>query len=66
MNNPFDPDNNIIKLCMMGMGMEDSGKPEDAGRLFLKAWKDAGNDFERFISAYFASRHQINRGYCVI
>ena len=60
MKNQFDPNNHIIKLCMMGMGMEDSGKPEEAGILFLKAWNDAGNDFEKFIAAYFAARHQIN------
>jgi len=60
MQNQFDPNNSIIQLCMMGMGMEDSGKPEEAGRLFLKAWGDAGNDFERFIAAFFAARQQKN------
>ncbi len=35
MNIQFDPNNNIIKLCMMGMGMEDSGKSEDAAKLFF-------------------------------
>jgi tetratricopeptide (TPR) repeat protein len=60
MRNPFDPNNNIIKLCMMGLGMKDSGNPEEAGRLFLKAWTDAGNDFERFIAAYFTAGNQVH------
>lgn len=56
----FDPNNDIIKLCVMGIGMEDSGKPEDAGMLFFKAWSEAKNDFERFITAYYVARHQKN------
>lgn len=56
----FDPNNNIIRLCMMGMNMEESGKPEDAGKLFFKAWSEATNDFERFIAAYYVARHQKN------
>ena len=56
----FDPNNNIIKLCMLGMGMEDSGKTEDASLMFLKAWSEATDDFERFITAYYVARHQKN------
>jgi hypothetical protein len=56
----FDPNNNIIKLCLRGMGMEDSGQPEDASLLFLKAWNEATDDFERFIAAYYMARHQKN------
>lgn len=56
----FDPNNNIIKLLLRGMVMEDSGKPEDASLLFLKAWSEATDDFERFIAAYYVARHQKN------
>ena len=56
----FDPKNNIIKLCMLGTTMEDSGKSEDASLMFLKAWSGAKDDFERFISAYYVARHQKN------
>lgn len=45
---------------MVGMGMEDSGKPEEAGVQFLKAWSEATNDFEKFIAAYYVARHQKN------
>ena len=58
MNIQFDPNNNIIKLCLSGMAMEDNGKPEEASMLFLKAWSEATNDFERFIASYYVARHQ--------
>jgi len=56
----FDPRNNIVQLCLQGMGMDDNGKPEDASLLFLKAWSESTDDFERFLSAYFVARHQEN------
>ncbi|HEV7230615.1 MAG TPA: NAD(+)--rifampin ADP-ribosyltransferase [Bacteroidia bacterium] len=56
----FDPRNNIVKLCIQGMDMESKGKPEEASRLFLKAWNEATNDFERFIAAHYVARHQTN------
>ena len=42
------------------MGLEENGKPEDASRLFLQAWNEATNDFEKYIAAYFVARHQDN------
>lgn len=56
----FDPNNKTIQLCLQGMGMEDRGKPEEASILFLKAWSEAADDFERFIAAYYVARHQKN------
>jgi rifampin ADP-ribosylating transferase len=40
------------------MDMEAKGKPEEASRLFLQAWNEATNDFEKFIGAYYVARHQ--------
>ena len=54
----FDPRNNIVKLCLQGMGMEENGKPEDARRIFLQAWHEATNDFEKFLAAYYVAPHQ--------
>jgi rifampin ADP-ribosylating transferase len=54
----FNPNNNIIKLCVQGMGLEETGKPDEAGTLFLRAWNEAATDFEKFTSAYFVARHQ--------
>ena len=54
----FDPNNVVIKLCMSGMGLEDSGKIEDAITVFHKAWNEATDDYERFIAAYHLARQQ--------
>ncbi len=42
------------------MEMEGKGKPEDTSRLFLQAWNEATNDFEKYIAAYYVARHQDN------
>jgi len=60
MDNQFNPNNKLIQLLLQGMGMEDSGKPEEASLLFLKAWSEATDDFEKFIAAYYVARHQKN------
>ena len=54
----FDPRNNVINLCVQGMGMEDKGEVGEAGRLFLQAWNEAANDFEKYIAAYYVARCQ--------
>ncbi len=54
----FSPNNNVVKICVQGMNAEDSGKPEEAGRLFLQAWNEATNDLEKYFAAYFLARHQ--------
>ncbi|MBX3281848.1 MAG: NAD(+)--rifampin ADP-ribosyltransferase [Acidobacteria bacterium] len=56
----FSPNNDVIKLCLQGMEMEDKGEPEDAGRLFFQAWSKATNDFEKFTAAYYVARRQKN------
>ena len=56
----FNPNNNIVKLCLQGMSMEEKDKPEEAGKLFLQAWNEATNDFEKFLAAHFVARHQKN------
>lgn len=58
MSNKFNPKNKIIRLCMLGMGMEDQGNSEQASELFLQAWNEAVNDFERFIAAYHIAKHE--------
>jgi len=56
----FSPNNNIVKLCLQGMGMEEKGKLEEASTLFLQAWNEATSDFEKFIAAHYVARHQKN------
>jgi tetratricopeptide (TPR) repeat protein len=54
----FNPHNNVIKLCIRGMGMEEKGEPEGAGRSFLQAWNESTNDFEKYIAAYYIARRK--------
>jgi tetratricopeptide (TPR) repeat protein len=56
----FNPSNNVIKLCVQGIAMEEKGNPDEASRLFLQAWNEATNDFEKYIAAYYVARHQDN------
>jgi rifampin ADP-ribosylating transferase len=56
----FNPQNNIVKLCLQGMDMEERANPQEASRLFRQAWNEAANDFEKFIAAHFVARHQTN------
>jgi tetratricopeptide (TPR) repeat protein len=56
----FNPNNNIVKLCLQGMDMEEKGKPEEASRLFLQAWDESTNDLEKYIASYYVVRHQQN------
>jgi hypothetical protein len=54
----FSPFNNVVKLCLQGMSMEEKGKPEEAKNLFLQGWNEATNDHEKFLAAHYISRHQ--------
>ena len=54
----FSPFNNVVKLCLQGMNMEEAAKPAEASKLFLQAWDKATNDFEKFLAAHYVSRHQ--------
>ncbi len=56
----FNPNNNVVKLCLQGMGLEEKGKPEEAGKMFIQAWNEAADDFEKFLASYFVARHQKN------
>lgn len=56
----FDPSNPIVQRCLQGMALEATDKPEEAGKLFLQAWNEATNDFEKFLAAHYVARHQTN------
>ncbi len=56
----FSPTNNVVKLCLQGMELEEKSKPEEASNLFLQAWNEATNDFEKFTAAHYVARHQTN------
>lgn len=54
----FSPFNNIVKLCLQGMDLEEKGKHGDAIKLFQQGWNEAANDFEKFLAAYYIARQQ--------
>ena len=54
----FSPFNHIVKRCLQGISLEEKGQPAQAGEMFLQAWQEATNDFERFLAAYFVARQQ--------
>lgn len=54
----FNPNNPIVQRCLQGMALEESGNTVEANKLFVQAWNEAGNDFEKFLAAYHIARLQ--------
>lgn len=54
----FSPKNNIVRLCLQGMSLEENEKNEEAKNVFLQAWNEVTDDFEKFIAAWYVARHQ--------
>ena len=54
----FNRNNNVVRLCLQGMGLEEKGEHKEASKLFLQAWNESTNDLEKFLSAHFVARHQ--------
>lgn len=54
----FNPNNPVVKRCIQGMNLEDQCEPQKAIEVFLQAWNEATNGFERFIAAFYVARHQ--------
>jgi tetratricopeptide (TPR) repeat protein len=55
-----DPNDPVVRLCAQGMEYEGSGRLEEAAQLFLSAWNQSTDDFERCIAAHYVARHQKN------
>jgi tetratricopeptide (TPR) repeat protein len=56
----FDPKNKIIQLCVKAMDLQTKGENEAARRVFLQAWNEAANDFEKYLAAHYIARHEAN------
>ncbi len=54
----MDPENPIVKRCAQGMEYESKGDFENASKLFLSAWEESTDDFERCIACHYVARHQ--------
>lgn len=56
----FNPNSQVIQLCLRGMALEADEKFEEAKTIFLQAWNEAANDFEKFLASYYVARRQTN------
>jgi len=56
----FNPNKNVVKIYVQGIAIEEKDKPEEERRIFVQAWNEATNDFEKFTAAYYVARHQKN------
>jgi len=56
----FSPANQIVQRCIEGMNLEEKGEAEAAKQVFLQAWSEASNDFEKYLAAHYVARHQKN------
>jgi tetratricopeptide (TPR) repeat protein len=56
----FNPANPIVQLCIQGMNAETNNQPQEAAAIFLRAWNEASNDFEKYLAAWYVARHQNN------
>ncbi|MBP2617801.1 rifampin ADP-ribosylating transferase [Chryseobacterium jejuense] len=54
----FSPFNNVVKLCIQAMVMEEQNKSEEAGKLFKQGWNEATDNTEKFLAAYYLARSQ--------
>jgi hypothetical protein len=53
-----DPDNEVVRLCVEGMGAEREGRFADARALFEQAWAAHEDDFEACIASHYLARQQ--------
>ena len=56
----FSPNNNVVRLCLQGITLEEKGDPERAAKVYTQAWNEATDDFEKYLAAYYIARHQKN------
>lgn len=56
MTDVIDPANPVVALCAEGMAAE--GTPEEARRLFERAWSVRRDDYDAAVAAHFLARHQ--------
>jgi hypothetical protein len=54
----MDPNNPIVRLCAEGMEWEMKGELDKASTLFMTAWEQSADDFEKSIAAHYVARHQ--------
>ena len=55
---PMNSNNPIVQLCAEGMEWEMKGRFDEASRLFMAAWDQSTDDFEKSVAAHYVARHQ--------
>ena len=58
MANTIDPQNRVVRYCVEGTEREQEGRHAEALRLFMLAWNQSKDAFERTIAAHYVARHQ--------
>ena len=48
----FNPNDPFIQRCIQGMQLQEQNQSNEAAGLFFEAWKQAKNDYEKFIAAW--------------
>jgi tetratricopeptide (TPR) repeat protein len=56
----MDENDAIVRLCVQGMECESRGDFAQASQLFMNAWVQSKDDFDRCIAAHYVARHQEN------
>ncbi|MEU8887396.1 hypothetical protein [Streptomyces sp. NPDC048442] len=51
-------ENPVVLLCVRGMQAEAEGRADEAGRLFVRAWESAGDDYDACVAAHYLARQQ--------
>ena len=54
----MESDDEVVRLCVDGMGAEREGRFADARALFERAWAAHRDDFEACIAAHYLARQQ--------
>jgi tetratricopeptide (TPR) repeat protein len=54
----MDPENTVVRLCLMGIEAEASGDAREAAALFETAWRHASNHVEACFAAHYMARQQ--------
>lgn len=54
----FSPFNPIVKLCLQGMELEAQNNLGKALNIYVQAWNEARNDFEKYLTSYYIAKLQ--------
>ncbi len=56
----FSPNNDVVRLCLKGMALEQNNDLEGAKNTFFEALDNASCDFENYLASYFIAKNEID------